>query len=50
MGEELTYSPEQWVEHYQGDYLKTMTIETAGRIRGRAKEYYSGVSKGFYTS
>ena len=32
MGEELTYSPEQWVEHYQGDYLKTMTIETAGRI------------------
>ena len=32
MGEEVTYSPEQWVEHYQGDYLKTMTIETAGRI------------------
>ncbi len=32
MGEEVIYSPEQWVEHYQGDYLKTMTIETAGRI------------------
>lgn len=32
MGEEVTCSPEQWVEHYQGDYLKTMTIETAGRI------------------
>ena len=32
MGEEVTYSSEQWVEHYQGDYLKTMTIETAGRI------------------
>ena len=32
MEEEIIYTPEQWVNHYQGDYLKTMTIETAGRI------------------
>lgn len=32
MEEEIIYTPEQWVKHYQGNYLKTMTIETAGRI------------------
>ncbi|MBS6396693.1 MAG: hypothetical protein KH452_06030 [Clostridiales bacterium] len=32
MDENITYTPEQWVAHYQGQYLDTLTVDAASQI------------------